>query len=343
MKRKYSLWLSLVALLMLAGLTVKDTAAQQERQGDDPISHSGRQADGTYVAPDGTHYTSVQAFVESGRRCFDNARIEDDNALDPQDRGLQGRPWIRSGGNQETEARLTAAITINVYFHVIQKDGEAGVRGTGFVSDSWLRAQIGVLNDAYAGRAPGGAGAVTSFQFVLADQDYTVNSSWYNAGPGTTAERSMKTALRQGSADDLNFYTNSGGGYLGWATFPSSYNSNPLGDGVVCAWDSLPGSKAAPYNEGDTGTHEVGHWLGLYHTFQGGCSGNGDQISDTPSERSPAFGCPTGRDSCPGQKTPGLDPIENFMDYTDDDCMYRFTARQAARMDAQWTQYRLGK
>jgi hypothetical protein len=344
MKRKYSLLLLLVALLMLAGLTVRDTAAQQERQGDDPISHSGRQADGTYVAPDGTHYTSVQAFVESGRRCFDNARIEDDDALDPQDRGLQGRPWIRSGGNEETEARLTAAITINVYFHVIQKNEDVGgKRGIGYVPESWLDAQIGVLNDAYAGEAPGGGGANTSFRFVRAGANYTVNSTWYNAGPGTTAERAMKNALRLGTADDLNFYTNSGGGYLGWATFPSSYNSNPLADGVVCAWDSLPGSNAKPYNLGDTGTHEVGHWLGLYHTFQGGCNGNGDLISDTNAERSAAFGCPAGRDSCSSQRTPGLDPIENFMDYTDDACMYKFTAGQAARMDAQWTQYRAGK
>jgi hypothetical protein len=328
-------------MLTLAGLTVRDTSAQQEQRGDDPISHSGRQADGTYVAPDGTHYTSVQAFVESGRRCFDNARIDDD---DSQDRGFQGRPWVHSGINAEIAASATASITINVYFHVIQKDGTAGVKGgTGYVDPNWLSAQIDVLNKAYAGQGPGGKGAVTSFQFVLAGSNYIVNSSWYNAGPGTTAERSMKNALHQGSADDLNFYTNSGGGYLGWATFPSSYNSNQLGDGVVCAWDSLPGSRAEPYNEGDTGTHEVGHWLGLYHTFQGGCNGNGDQISDTSAERSAAFGCPAGRDTCSSSRTPGPDPIENFMDYTDDDCMYKFTAGQSARMDAQWAQYRAGK
>ena len=220
---------------------------------------------------------------------------------------------------------------INVYFHVINNGTGAS---NGNISTQMITDQMNVLNAAYGG---------LGWTFNLASTDRTTNATWYANCYGSS-ESAMKNALRLGTADDLNIYTcNPSGGILGYATFPSSYTSSPKLDGVVVLYSSLPGGSAVPYNEGDTGTHEVGHWMGLYHTFQGGCSNNGDFVSDTPAERSSAFGCPFGRNTCTGTKYPGNDPITNFMDYTDDSCMFQFTSGQDTRMDSQFTTYRYNR
>jgi hypothetical protein len=192
----------------------------------------------------------------------------------------------------------------------------------------------------YNGRT---GGTNTGFGFSLAGITRTTNATWFSQmAINLAVELEAKTALRRGGNGTLNIYTVDGGPYLGFAYFPSILADPAYAklDGVVLDWRSLPGGTFAIYSEGDTATHEVGHWLALYHTFDGKCGTKGDYVADTPAEFSPAFNCPVGRDSCAGASQPGLDPITNFMDYSQDSCMYEFTPGQTARMQAAWAAFR---
>jgi hypothetical protein len=210
-------------------------------------------------------------------------------------------------------------------------------------SDTMIREQIRVLNDLSVVQRRRTGGANTGFAFDLAGITRTTNATWFSQlVTNLSVELEAKTALHRGGNGTLNVYTVDGGPYLGFAYFPDILTDPTYAilDGVVLDWRSLPGGSFAIYSEGDTATHEVGHWLALYHTFDGKCGSKGDYVADTPAEFSPAFNCPVGRDSCAGASQPGLDPIFNFMDYTQDSCMFEFTTGQTARMQAAWAAFR---
>jgi Pregnancy-associated plasma protein-A len=220
--------------------------------------------------------------------------------------------------------------TIPVYFHVIT-DG-----ATGDLSNQKIQQQMNVLNSEFAGFE---GGVATGFSFKLAGVDRIDNPNWFhNLGAVPWVEREAKSATRVGDAGTLNIWTTDLPGYFGFATFPPSYKTAPELDGIVIDFETLPGGAFGErFSLGKTATHETGHWLGLLHTFQGGCNDKGDYVDDTPSERSPASECPIGRDTCPA---PDLDPIHNYMDYSDDFCYSQFTAGQATRMQQFFAAFR---
>lgn len=153
-----------------------------------------------------------------------------------------------------------------------------------------------------------------------------------------SADSNKQPALRKGNYADLNVYflSDLGGGLLGICNFPSAQGANKASttfkeDGCNVLADSVPGGSATNYNQGGTAAHEVGHWFGLFHVFQGqACSGAGDSVSDTPLQKIATSGCPSTQDSCPNSA--GLDSINNYMDYSYDVCYQSFTAGQQTRM-----------
>jgi len=238
----------------------------------------------------------------------------------------------------ETAFNSTAAactqlddVIINVHWHVVS----AGLKiPLGDIPDLQIVNSMSVLNNAFQG---------SGVSFQLMNISRTINATWFNQVEQTSPfQLDMKKTLRLGGPSDLNIYTvgfknTSDPGLLGYSTFPWNAASNPIDDGVVILFSTVPGGSTPNFNQGQTLTHEVGHWVGLYHTFQGGCTTSGDYVDDTPCEASPATGCPESRDSC---FQPGVDPIHNFMDFTYDSCMTEFTPGQQNRLRCQVKVYR---
>ncbi|HEX4815925.1 MAG TPA: zinc metalloprotease [Nonomuraea sp.] len=219
-----------------------------------------------------------------------------------------------------------ARITVPVRAHVL-------TQGARKVSDQQIRSQIAVLNSAYGGAF---GGVDTGVRFRLDGIAVKDAPTWF-ADP-IVHEHAMKAALHRGGATTLNLYVAQLSELmLGFASYPYWYAESPRLDGVVIDWRSLPGGAMSDYNRGFTGVHEIGHWLGLFHTFENGCAEPGDGIDDTPAEAGPTVACPEHKDTC---TRPGHDPTRNFMDYAHDRCMAEFTAGQARRMREMWAAYR---
>lgn len=238
----------------------------------------------------------------------------------------------------KSEYNPSQVLIIPVVFHVIYKTD-----GTGNISDQRIYDQVEVMNEDYRAMAGtlGAKGNDSMIQFEVEEITRTANNTWFK--DTVSSEKAFKQALGWDQDKYLNVYTNDAGGYLGYSYLPQEYAGNYL-DGVVMLYEAIGGRDLAgmdPYDQGRTLVHEVGHYLGLLHTFGddygSGCYTGytaGDLIKDTNSEEDEHYGC-SQTNSCGT-----ADPIHNYMNYTDDICMYEFTDEQINRVICSIFNYR---
>ena len=300
----------------------------------------------TEIIADGVTFDSWQALADSGYFHQLDTRCATE-FWDLPDEPVRGAPSDCSLNNTNPAPAYSPGVSklrIPVVVHVIQSTS-----GTGFIPESRVRSQIDILNEDFLALSGtnGALGFDTQIEFYLATEDpngnpttgitYTTNNSWFNDS-GT-----YYNTLAWDTDRYLNIYTNSASGALGYVpALPQEGIVGSNADRVVCLYSAFGrNAPLSPYNQGRTATHEVGHYLGLFHTFTGGCasasgcSGNGDRICDTNPEAQPRFGCPGSASSCGTS-----DPYRNYMDYTDDLCMTNFTEDQGHRMRCTLMNYR---
>lgn len=318
---------------------------------DGTIEVNGPQ--GRLLFNDWDEYLTSDFFFENGRQC----------GLPPEEERLVGQPLDvpfdgvaggsaadctcnRTNFNQIYDSTNGGTYRIPVVVHVIQNSSGS----QGFISEACVIDQIETLNEDFNAipGSLGGAGYECKIEFFLAEVDpqgnptngitYSQNTTWFNDGG------SYYNSLAWDTRRYMNVYTNTAGGALGYVPALGCANiDGSLADRVVILYQAFGNcASIGSYNRGRTLTHEVGHYLGLEHTFAGGCSSasgcatNGDLICDTNPQQSPTSGC-SSSSSC-GQSHNNQD---NYMDYSVDLCFNNFTQQQQLRMRCILEHYRV--
>ncbi|EHY55212.1 Extracellular metalloprotease [Exophiala dermatitidis] len=322
---------------------------------------------------------------ESHRRLQHNEPLDNDlwNATSVQQRHAGGGafPHGDDGHHHHHQGRQASSgksplYTIDTYIHIVADTSSSVSSSPNYVSDTMISNQFRYLSAAYVNASIG---------FRLMGITRTTNDTWASNGD----DGAMKRSLRQGTYSSLNIYYQSllqagpntpgipaGSTLLGFCSLPAAGvgTATPrelyVADGCNVLSGTMPGGNVAGYNLGGTTAHEVGHWNGLLHTFNGNSCDSadyGDYVADTPQEMTSTNRCPVYKDSCPLSGVPpgsytggggggataqtnpygpqgysGPDPIHNFMDYSSDECYQGFTPGQGARMLNIWQIYREG-
>jgi hypothetical protein len=256
--------------------------------------------------------------------------------------------WTRM---RSSIARAPRIITIPLVVHVVYSSQEQNI------SDAQIKSQLCVLNDDYRKRNADNGLVPTVFQTLAADTHVEFRLACRDPkGNRTDGITRTKTNVESFSDDErvksgatngidswptdkyLNVWVcKLSGGLLGYAQFPGG---PPTTDGVVITFTAFGtlGTATPPFDRGRTATHEIGHWLDLYHIWGDDsflpdkCSGS-DNVADTPNQEGMNYGCPKFPHISCGNG-PNGDMFMNYMDYTDDVCMKMFTLGQAIRIEA---------
>jgi PKD repeat protein len=230
---------------------------------------------------------------------------------------------------------------VPVVVHVIHNDGSENI------SEAQIESQIMIMNEDFGkilGTNGDGNGVDTKVRFCLAKIDPQGRCT--NGIVRIKSELTVHQQYQRALLKELSFWDNTrylniyvvrsiNGGVGGYASFPGG---PPSEDGIVVRNDLFGDIGTGKAGLGRTATHELGHWLGVFHTFQNGCGIDtcldGDGVCDTPPVDKPNFGCPTNANTCSNDVPDLPDQVDNYMDYTDDNCKSMFSKGQAMRMMA---------